>query len=55
MALAMIWGQTVYMLARAFVLLTAMSHLVPVEYSSRDSLASGMFRNLDGDAASPTA
>lgn len=55
MALAMIGGQTVYMLARAFVLLTAMSHLVPVEYSSRDSLASGMFRNLDGDAASPRA
>jgi len=39
-ALAMIWEQTVYMLARAFVLLTAMLHLVPVEYSFRDSLAS---------------
>lgn len=39
MALAMIWELTVYMLARAFVL-TATLHLVPVEYSYRDSLAS---------------
>ena len=34
------WQQTVSMLARAFVLLRAMSHLVPVEDPSCDSLAS---------------